>query len=367
MADKGTIKLTPGQSVKITSGRHVTIVKCPRFNIHLIVDKLLEIEAQKGYSAAMLGVNTLNYSAICSLTSQGGPGNNPNLMPSRFMILKGASDKALKAAGNLNFHPHPLHPSFNFPISVGLMSQMLTWAGHYAGGYTSWVSTGGAFQQPDDLPDVLEGDLFSSLHNFLGKIQPVKAVKPATHEVKQGESLSLIAAIYNLPSWQILYEANKTVVGPNPDLIYPGQQLQVPGTGVNQMKEWLTDIGADGDFVAGDCFKFPARLFSLSMVDARGQGLAPMEPPGEFSLYRHTAQAEYVYKFPVKNYDEVSLYMPDIEDYGFHIAGQALYTKGNKCQSRAEYLRNRGEELEDDAHGTSHGLAMGALAGRFIE
>lgn len=47
------------------------------------------------------------------------------------------------------------------------------------------------------------------------------------HTVAAGENLSSIAARYGLPSYVILWEANKNEV-PNPDLIRPGQKLRIP-------------------------------------------------------------------------------------------------------------------------------------------
>ena len=50
------------------------------------------------------------------------------------------------------------------------------------------------------------------------------------HVVQKGESLSLIAKQYygDIHKWKDLYEANKTVIGDNPDVIKPGQELVIP-------------------------------------------------------------------------------------------------------------------------------------------
>lgn len=50
------------------------------------------------------------------------------------------------------------------------------------------------------------------------------------HVVKPGESLSLIAGMYwnDVLLWPILYDRNKSTVGPNPNLIQPGMRLVVP-------------------------------------------------------------------------------------------------------------------------------------------
>lgn len=49
--------------------------------------------------------------------------------------------------------------------------------------------------------------------------------------VKAGDSLSAIAAreLGDASRWREIYELNKDVVGSNPNLIHPGQQLRMPG------------------------------------------------------------------------------------------------------------------------------------------
>lgn len=58
---------------------------------------------------------------------------------------------------------------------------------------------------------------------------PASAPKPKTYEVKSGDNLSAIAARYGM-SWQQLYNYgnNRAVIGGNPNIIKPGQVLQVP-------------------------------------------------------------------------------------------------------------------------------------------
>ena len=49
-----------------------------------------------------------------------------------------------------------------------------------------------------------------------------------TYVVREGDTLSGIAAAFGIADWRRLYEANRGVIGPNPDLIQPGQVLVVP-------------------------------------------------------------------------------------------------------------------------------------------
>jgi len=55
-------------------------------------------------------------------------------------------------------------------------------------------------------------------------------VSPKTCVVMPGDSLAKIAAkVYGNPAqWSKIYEANKAVIGPNPNLIKPGQTLIIP-------------------------------------------------------------------------------------------------------------------------------------------
>lgn len=58
------------------------------------------------------------------------------------------------------------------------------------------------------------------------KIPGTTSIKPDTYVVKKGDSLSSIASKYGT-TWQKLYEKNKSVIGSDPDKIYPGQILTI--------------------------------------------------------------------------------------------------------------------------------------------
>jgi nucleoid-associated protein YgaU len=55
---------------------------------------------------------------------------------------------------------------------------------------------------------------------------------PAQYKVKAGDTLSAIALHFygdgTEPSWRKIYDANKAVIGPDPDLIRPDQILTIP-------------------------------------------------------------------------------------------------------------------------------------------
>jgi hypothetical protein len=57
---------------------------------------------------------------------------------------------------------------------------------------------------------------------------PAAAPPLRTYTVRSGDTLSGIAAAHGLDGWQRLYEANRGVIGGDPNRIYPGQVLVVP-------------------------------------------------------------------------------------------------------------------------------------------
>jgi nucleoid-associated protein YgaU len=58
----------------------------------------------------------------------------------------------------------------------------------------------------------------------------VHLVAPRTHNVAAGDWLSKLAQKYygDMYKWPVIYEANRALIGGNPDLIKPGQRLLIP-------------------------------------------------------------------------------------------------------------------------------------------
>ena len=68
--------------------------------------------------------------------------------------------------------------------------------------------------------------------------QAVPVSQPAggegeTYTVQKGDSLSKIAKHHlgDANAWRRIYEANKATIGDDPDKIFPGQKLKLPGGG----------------------------------------------------------------------------------------------------------------------------------------
>ena len=69
-------------------------------------------------------------------------------------------------------------------------------------------------------PDMRSGDLVLNLEVGGGGGEE-------TYTVKSGDSLSKIGQHHGI-AWREIYEANKDVIGDNPDKIFPGQKLRIP-------------------------------------------------------------------------------------------------------------------------------------------
>ena len=73
-------------------------------------------------------------------------------------------------------------------------------------------------------PDMRSGDLVMNLEVGGGGGEG----GGATYTVKSGDSLSKIGQRHGV-AWREIYEANKDVIGDDPDKIEPGQNLRIPG------------------------------------------------------------------------------------------------------------------------------------------
>ena len=71
-------------------------------------------------------------------------------------------------------------------------------------------------------PDMRSGDLVLSIDVGGGQ-----GGGGETYTVKSGDSLSKIGQHHGV-AWREIYEANKDVIGDDPDKIFPGQTLRIP-------------------------------------------------------------------------------------------------------------------------------------------
>jgi LysM repeat protein len=101
-----------------------------------------------------------------------------------------------------------------------------------------WEEKGGAVGDIEYTLELKEYEPISYSKTVVGnkkpsskKRPPSKAnTKPKIHVVKKNESLWVIAKKYYGSGvlWRKIYERNKSIIGKNPNRIYPGQKLVIP-------------------------------------------------------------------------------------------------------------------------------------------
>jgi nucleoid-associated protein YgaU len=82
-----------------------------------------------------------------------------------------------------------------------------------------------------ELPKDTAGPDFSNVVSGASSTAPTReAAGATTYVVRSGDSLSRIAKRHygNAKLWPRIYEANRTLIGDDPDLIQPGQSLVLP-------------------------------------------------------------------------------------------------------------------------------------------
>ena len=74
--------------------------------------------------------------------------------------------------------------------------------------------------------------MLDSLRDNLPEGDAPEEESVAEHTVEEGETLSSISMKYydsaDREDWMAIYEANKDVIGDNPNLIKPGQVFKIP-------------------------------------------------------------------------------------------------------------------------------------------
>lgn len=111
------------------------------------------------------------------------------------------------------------------------------WKDHYWVDRELWGNRGYLVGGPARMLDEDEGFGAMDIEPVVIKEEPLKISKkqlkekPASHVVKKGECLWYIAGyddIYGNPlKWPLIYKANKNKIK-DPDLIYPGQEFEIP-------------------------------------------------------------------------------------------------------------------------------------------
>ena len=256
-------------------------------------DILIKIEARQGYEAARRYVtNNLDYAEITAKAKSFADGkdnnknNDPNIMPTRFMLLYGADDSRLR---EINSHPDRFEGT-DHRINVENLRKGLKLSGYDAG-------TDGPF---DDT-------LLSAFMEYLKNFQPVDFYRIDEHDNRGNLMLK-----YGMPSWKYFDE--------NDDHKSIMKELS-PKYG----DELVTKAGGDTRFDKFMfCYRYPWVAFRLALnKEKRGDGV--------YEIF-NSLNNELIEKNLIRrNPPAVETLLPDVEDITVFIDGVEIRMDCDSC------------------------------------
>ena len=223
-----------------------------------IVEILKTIQSEESYEAARFFASELDFLRLCEMTAafingeDTNPGNDPNIMPTRFMILFGADDSKLK---EIDLHPDNFKGRPDHRMNVANLTRALRISGH-------------------DIEEskVYDIDIFMAHLAYLKWINRYVRKYQDIHVVQKGETFGTVASTYGLVSWKHLYEFNRETAGENPDLLRPDIKLKIPKWDSTTGDELLEAKGAQSSLYTGGIkYRYPWIPLSFSMVTGRGE------------------------------------------------------------------------------------------------
>jgi uncharacterized Zn-binding protein involved in type VI secretion len=283
--------------------------KHKKLTIADLVEILKAIEKEESYEAARFFAGYLDYSKITSMAmafikgTDSDSKNDPNQMPTRFMLIYGADDAKLK---DINDHPDKFKDDHK--INVANLRKGLKLLGYD-------VKDTGAY---DD--EVLHAHL-----QYIATVISGKFEKADKHVVKDGEDLGSIAHKYMMPSWKYLYEKNKDKVGDNPDLLKPDTELVIPQWDFSKGEDKIKQKDADPhEYTGGAVYRYPWVALSLSIEDEKGE-VKQFEKEQKYEIYDENKEQKVVLsQGTTKGGDTFRMLVPDAKDIIIGIHGITL-------------------------------------------
>lgn len=260
-------------------------------------DILKNLEQKSGYETARHFAGHLNYGVLCEKTKAFVTGedtdsqNDPNLMPTKYMLLYGADDDKLQEISD--------HPDINghdeHKITVANLRRALILQGAKI-----------------DATGIYDDKVFDAYCNYY--FQFMKKINGGlTHTVACGEDLGSIARMYMLSSWKYLYDYNKDIIGDNPDLLAEGTELNIPQWDATEGDEMIAEKGGKIDkYIGGIIWRYPWQSISISFMDDIKKGLLPdFDDERRFKLVVEDSN-ETILAGTIKRCDELDVIIPDL-------------------------------------------------------
>jgi uncharacterized Zn-binding protein involved in type VI secretion len=271
-----------------------------QFTLKDVVEILKEVEHEEGYEAARHFASYLDYSVLTTMAMSGTDGNDPNQMPTRFMLLHGMDDDNLQQKDD---HPDRFGEE-EHTVTVSNLRKALRLLGYK-------VAEKGAF---DD-------GVLAAHAAYLCTAWRSNAAPQEKHVVAQRETLGSIAHAYGLASWKYLYEKNKDAVGDNPDLLMAGTELVIPTWDCTSGEAKIRQRGANPfSYTGGLRYAYPWVAYSVTLVKRSGEAREAFEEDTPFVVADDQTGVELA-RGTMKNADEIELLVPDARRKSLAVAG----------------------------------------------
>jgi len=275
-----------------------------------LVEILESLEKDDGYEAARHFASMCNFDLLCEITHRfiegkdPDPKNDPNLMPTRFMILYGADDLKLKTIDN---HPDCFDGKTKHKLNVVNLKKALRLMGYRVNESTLY-----------------DEDTLIAHRDYIHRVTLHTIQDQSIYCVEENETLGSIASKFGLCTWKYLYQINKETVGENPDLLKTGTELKIPQWDSTGGDERIEEKGAKpSEYTGGRKYRYPWVPFSFSL------GISPKEKITATEVYekakvcviRNVQNGKELIRAEVKLSDEFNELVPDCQDYSIEIDG----------------------------------------------
>ena len=275
------------------------------------VDTFEAVEKEQGYEAARhyatVGINYDRLTSIAKKFTDGrdtNPDNDPNIMPTRFMLLYGADDAKLKT---IDKHPDNFEGASEHKITIANLRKGLKLLG-------AKIEETGPY---DDKLWQAHALYINRLAHWVTKPETV-------HVSEEGESIGAIARNFGLPSWKYLYEKNKGKIGDNPFLLKQGTELEIPQWDSTSGDEKIAAKKADPAYYAhGSRYRYPWVPFSTTIVNDNGEvekKKGDKDKKLRYEIHDHES-GNCVASGEISSGDKLETLMPDSPYMGITIDG----------------------------------------------
>ncbi|MFP4417868.1 MAG: LysM peptidoglycan-binding domain-containing protein, partial [Chitinispirillaceae bacterium] len=230
------------------------------------VEILEAVESEESYEAARFFASHLDYGKLTEMARDYVTGadddanNDPNKMPTRFMILYGADDNKLQ---QIDDHPDRFEGE-EHKINVTNLRKGLKLLGYD-------VAEEGPY---DD-------DVYRAHLQYMATVPPAdpKALNELEDEdgkmkyvVKKDDNLGMIAHRFGLPSWKYLYELNRETISDNPDMLPGDIKICIPQWDSTGGDEKIEAKGAKAfTYTGGLRYWYVWMPYSVTMTDMKGE------------------------------------------------------------------------------------------------